>query len=817
MTESDNDFGSPNEVIPAHPRDYTHSYWKNGWRRYPAIDKSPDILCFETGYYGFSLDVANLKVANFKIFVGDEQPSYTNAMKDTERMKDLEELPLNIQVATLDGKAFQATTARPVNENNKGLCHGRLWEAGRIAQHYELVGVVFENVDDPSDRLPCDPSSVYIVVWPQEFAITLSLKLPPSWTASVCLKLGEEWMTEPQCLEYSSSPTNQEVSLKCDCCPSKDDEAPTTLQEDVTFQVHNHSAPCQTFDVTYDDHFSCFVVDIPKPTRKFKINYTDIRNADIFQVDVDDSSSMNKKESIPILFHLNPAANITGLVPMIWMKEEEDGRENSSKYAPSGIPIQTSKNWHYGEMGAYLRAYTLIPANLQQFQFRVYYGFYGPLCSASHANLSLVGWPKYTDYATAGRWEQLAIGCFGETFCFDIELTATTQTITDVRALMVQGKTNKKWQWTNAGWGGDWLAVYGAGGRKLMLGGVKAAYLSQGPCLTEVKYSGYYGSSAAKQVDLDATVYTTRSNDYARTMQSLRYTFNNTVAFTNNQKGQGGCCLYRMGGPCPWEGWYCCKVALGNREGLIEDIEMPTDLQLNAFFVDRRPLTGSGPWWIAFPDSGFGDDKHLGEKGIAWKCLVIRSFEAKIDEEEQPSCTVPHVSLFVREKKPNPCEYYIDAMLTPPPDVDEFQEGDSVSFDVEWVTIPYDAESYYGDDEAFRKHLQENPKSWKTALREAIGNDLSVDCEGGQVTRTYPIIIKTTEPVVTVTIEGGVSALPIRFEGLDSRKYRLCNSNNADCCDKWYEASYNPQNQTYSLTFNLQLDEKPSPTWILQS
>jgi hypothetical protein len=264
-----------------------------------------------------------------------------------------------------------------------------------------------------------------------------------------------------------------------------------------------------------------------------------------------------------------------------------------------------------------------------------------------------------------------------------------------------------------------------------------------------------------------------------------------------------------VGGAAGWEGWYCKRVALGNGDGLIEDVEVPSTVQVGDFFVDRKEMTGPAPWWIAFPESGFTSDQ--GDMGIAWKCLIIRSFNALVDGV---TLTSPSVSLYVRQHHDG--GYYIDAMLSLDAEISEFYQGDNVSFDSEWITVPYDANDYYGDNKAFQQHLQDNPKSWKTAFREAAGNNLSVTVEGGKIVSTYPLVINATDSVIKLDINKGIGAVPVRFEGLNSRKYQLIDDTQAERSIQWNEISFCPENQTYSMTFNLLLDDRPETSWTLK-
>ena len=116
---------------PSRQQDYTHSYWKNCWRRYPD-DASPDILCFESGHYGLAFNTADLTKAKYKLL--DDGLSYTDvmALENRGRMDVLEELNLVIEVVA-GCRVYRAVSAKFVNEGI-GLCNGKLWEAGRIAQ-----------------------------------------------------------------------------------------------------------------------------------------------------------------------------------------------------------------------------------------------------------------------------------------------------------------------------------------------------------------------------------------------------------------------------------------------------------------------------------------------------------------------------------------------------------------------------------------------------------------------------------------------------------------------------------------------------------
>ena len=171
--------------------------------------------------------------------------------------------------------------------------------------------------------------------------------------------------------------------------------------------------------------------------------------------------------------------------------------------------------------------------------------------------------------------------------------------------------------------------------------------------------------------------------------------------------------------------------------------------------------------------------------------------------------------------------------------------------DIEIDVIPAEVDDYYGPNEAFRKHIAENPGSWKTFHRLAIANDLQVEAQGASVLRNFPIVVKADPgaSMIRLEIQGGAGAVPVRFEGLDSAKgwelgqvtsgeqilseylplmakfapslaTRLSPEtqplDQSDYGNDFWETSFDPDSKTYTVTYNLPLDGKPNTTWILK-
>lgn len=530
------------------------------------------------------------------------------------------------------------------------------------------------------------------------------------------------------------------------------------------------------------------VVAIPAFERDWKTGYTDIRRYDEVTLTIDHDGETRRH--VPVLFDVTDPANITGQTPVLC---DADGR-------PTGIPVQLSKNWHHG---AYAKYYAILPADpgTTRYRLRIAYGFWGALPAASHAQLSLWG------YGGNGRWDQLAIGCWGETMCFDVDNSLTPMMITDVRMLMTRnGAGGKQWAWTDGGWGGDWIAVRRDGTHKLMPVAMKTAYRAHGPCLTDARYAGCYGGDRA--ISFDARVATLRTDDCNRVFQRFTYRVNDTLPAAGSH-------LFKMG---PTGGLLTPRIAWGNRDGLVAEHAVPGDLRRGSTFKKDVVLPGTGPWWVAFPGAFSTRDRDW---GTGSRALIVRSFAATFGGKTFGNPTVSFPVHIVDDKRK---QAGLDLELVPPPGVTRFLPGDTIEIDVEWITVPRVAEDYYGPNEAFRAHLARHPRSWKTVHREAAGNDLRVDVSGGALLEDYPVIIAAAEPAVRVTIAGGTGAVPVRFEGLDSpagyRLYRLRDGarvpldQSVNGNDFW-QTDYDPDTGTYRMTFNLPLDGVDESTWLL--
>lgn len=769
-------------------REYTFGYWLNGLRKHQD-DGSKDILAIESGYFGFSLNLADLTDAQFGRYA--EGLDYAGALRlGAERLNALPaaEFSLEVQVGDQTYRAVHCRAAGVDPQQKRSMKHAWLWESARWVQHYELHGLTF--VDAAGERL-VSSGSIAIIAWPDSLNFTARLQFDQASLDDASLRIrlqgaqaDEVWLAEKKVAGVWNSKQVQELTLNCDLQPD--------AKVENAISVHVSTTPEGPAGVEYQQEYNAYVSEVRRTKRGWKAGYTDIRNYDDFAITVENRS--DRPTNVPFMLYLRNPAQITGMLPMLC---DEQG-------VPIGIPVQLSKNWHYSKLGSYFRGYVKLPAQpgKTKYTFRIAYGFYGSLPSASHSQLSLVG------YGGLGRWDQLAIGCWGETICFDMDMSCVDIAITDVRMLMARdGKDGQMWGWTDAGWGGDWLNVEDASGRKHYFSEMKTAYHAHGPCLTEVQYDGNYGSQ--REVDAKVRVQTLRTDDYARTFQSFEYVFNQRVSA---DKGW----LFKMGRTSRY---VTPQIAYGNRDGLLEEHIVPGGLQQRTVFLGKTELTGGAPWWVAFP--GAYHFNNTRDWGTGYRALVIRSYRAVIDGNEYLSPTIA----FPAFQPAGEGLSNLDCLMTAPDGVSEFNAGDRIEFEVEWITLPRVADDYYGPNDIFREHVAQNPSSWKTTYREAIGNELELEVNGGTVLNHYPIIVHADQNVVRVIIDGGVGYVPIRFEGLPSAAaqtlYQVIDGkevpfNQSVHGNDFWQTDYDAATGTFKRSFNLPLDGLPHSEWVLK-
>jgi hypothetical protein len=434
---------------------------------------------------------------------------------------------------------------------------------------------------------------------------------------------------------------------------------------------------------------------------------------------------------------------ITGFTPMLC---EADG-------TPTGIPVQISKNWHQrpekGHVpheGSWFHGFAWVrvpPKSNREFVFQMVYARYGGVSAASHAQLSLIGW-GHNQF-----WDQVAVGSFGESICFEPGRVQRRCFITDVRPLMTLSREPdvKRWGWAENCGGGDFLMWKDAQGIYQAMKATRTDYRSHGPCLTDVSYSE---ESRGGEIAARMEVSVPAANDHLRTFLRLRYDVRKPVRWQRLAFFQLGADFYN---DVPAR-----RVAIGDLTGLREEWE-PRRAK-DEYDRTALPLAGDGAWV-----SVHGVERAALTKGhaAATRGFIVRSWRAVLGGKP----ALPHVATFCTEWGQG--NHRTSVELAPPPGRSELLPGDFVEAELELVVFPADAAAYYGPDAALRETLARDADTWRPVHREATGNALKPVAKLGLIAKNYPLAIGVDDQQrAQVTVPGGLGHLPVTFTGLKS-------------------------------------------------
>lgn len=446
-----------------------------------------------------------------------------------------------------------------------------------------------------------------------------------------------------------------------------------------------------------------------------------------------------------LLFTQEKHLPITGFTPMLC---ELDG-------TPTGIPVQISKNWHIraekGRLphdGSWFHGFAWVrvpPKSRRELVFQRVHARYGGVCAASHAQLSLIGW-GHNQF-----WDQVAVGSFGESICFEPGRVQRRCFITDVRPLMtlpVEAKA-KRWGWAENCGGGDFLMWKDAQGRYQEMKGTRTEYRAQGPCLTDVSYrEESSGGEIAARMDVSVPA----ANDHLRTFLRLRYDVRKPLRWQRLAFFQLGADFYN---DVPAR-----RVGIGDVTGLREEWE-PRRAK-DEYDRTALPLAGVGAWV-----SVHGVERAVLKKGhaAATRGLIVRSWRALLGGKP----AAPHLATYCTEWGKNNHRTAVE--LVPPPEIAELQPGDFLEAELELVVFPADAAAYYGPDAKLRDVLAHAADTWRPVHREAQGNALKPIAKLGEITKSYPLVVAVNEEQrAQVLVKGGLGHLPVTFADLKSPK-----------------------------------------------
>ncbi|MCX6872438.1 MAG: hypothetical protein NTW21_01310 [Verrucomicrobia bacterium] len=695
------------EIILNSNHDYAFMWWANGWRG----DK---VRCVQTSSYGMAMDVEKMLVTHFGP-ITNPIPYERAVGQSNDAVMDLPSAAMELSVVVKDTKYTCRGTGWP-----------RLIESGRFLQRSDIEGLVFKSGNGDGLQADC---RLEVVAWPDRLSMSLVITPEKNMQAAQATILFNNTRASSPTADWQMGSTQTVSAILFEADSDRADQGISLQAQSVN---DNRAVP-----VTYDQARGWHEVELPPDDQA----RPDTASLQRIRLQIRNASSK------PQVLRLNCAMNglvpgMTGLVPML-----RDSNGN-----PLPIPVQISKNWHiqagktFLYQGSWLHALTMlsIPAGFDDsLEFCISRNFWGRLPVASHAQLCLIGW------GTDQLWDEAAIGSWGESICYDPDVCLNRSVIDDVRPLMVtQMKTsNGKWGWSNNVGGGDFLVYFNENNEKQFLSRMRTAYLSQGPNITDVIYSGI---SADGNISATMRVMTPRCDDINRAYHTFRYDVLKPTSFKR-------LAFYQVGAD-KYNDHQFATLARGNEKGLLEEWDaVQGGKKYHRTGID---CPGRMPWFslhkaVSKDESGRGAWANRG--------LVIRSWKARLGGKDCP----PFAASYGTEDGPASC----NLELAPPGDLTALEPGDFVEATVELLVLPQFERDYYGPNEKLRQDLKTNENTWKPVFRYASDGALAVTVSKGRPLQTCPVLIAVdTAQVAEFTVTGGAGYSPVSFTEL--RDYR---------------------------------------------
>jgi len=446
----------------------------------------------QTGYYSMRLDCDDMKLTGFDSLNGSD---YLSALNEDVTSFTPGTLNLFAFVGNTRYKCVQALIQSTSGD------YVRLIESGQYVQRFDLVNLVFE---DPQGNDLGISGALEITAWPDRVVFNLDF-----------LGVSEITRTTIQLITANGTQLLRD---------SNENQAILIVKPQSQSQLSSYHADSwinEAYDLNtnadlnyeFNEAQGAIHIDVPADP----VTYSDdTSRVDEYMIEINNPTV--NQQNLPLVFDQPTPRAITGTVMALCYAN--DG-------SPLGQTVQVSKNWHKDSdnptfhEGSWLRGSTMItlaPNETVRLRLRVIYGYWGGAGTASHAQLSLIG------YEGNWKWDEAAIGSWGESITYDPTLHLGSSFMADIRPTYTtpMNSSTRDHNWTENVGGGEFLIYYDNNNTYRWLKRIKTAYRWVGPNITEVHYSGVTDDDKIRANYVTSIV---RSNDCMRTFFDYKYEF----------------------------------------------------------------------------------------------------------------------------------------------------------------------------------------------------------------------------------------------------------------------------------------------------
>jgi hypothetical protein len=662
----------------------------------------------QTGFYSLRLECDTLQLTGYDALEGSD---YLTALNEDVTVFSPADLQLTLEK---DGVEYRCVSGVIQGEKAQYV---RLIESGQYVQRFDHLGLVFKAENGAELKMA---GRFEVTAWPDHVVFNLDCSdVPGVQKAGITL-------TSPAGKVHQAAVRGSQAVLMLQ--PQLDqDYEPLKASDYVRSATGLKKGPELNFE--FDEVEAGLKVDLKFSDDKSSGGK---ERLDEFLIEVKNFST--KAQTIPLIFNEPKVMGITGTSMLLC--EEKDGR-------PTGIPVQISKNWHTDEpavhQGPWLRGYTMIPLRGKEtktFRLRVVTGYWGGVPAVSYAQLSVIG------YGGNWKWDESALGSWGESMCYDPSQHLGGSFITDVRPAFVISKKGKSHDWTENAGGGDFLIYFDRDGVYHWGKRLKTAYHWTGPNLTEVFYSGITDDD---KIRFNYRVRSVRTADYHRRFHAYRYEFLDEVSSPERL-------IFNQMAADHYNSAKFEKFYVGDRSGLEESYDRKSG---SKGYDEAIPFKDS---WLAIEDTAHssGAIDAYANRGILSLSAKLRGF------------TLP-LSLYPYSANGRSVSFDLAAKSVG----QSYRRRDVVEGELEFIMPPKTAEVYWGGDSELKSRMASYKEpAWQAVSDEYQHNvQLALLMDQGKLINSYPIEIQADPGpggvVADFTVKrGGIGHLPVILRGV---------------------------------------------------
>lgn len=706
-------------------RNYSYSYFENGHpptlgpkRRqfspaYTETRAHPDIIV-ETGYYSLRLECDAVKLSGFDALEGSD---YLSALTNDVTTFTNANLELS---AFVGGEEYKCESADLQDNQNQ---YFRFIEGGQYIQRFDLTRLKF--VSETGAELI---GRLEVTAWPDHVTFTLDCSGEPGVTRTLI------HLTPPGQLALRSENAGRVSHLSTR--PHDGDSYEGYADPGFVTEARRTNGTALVQD--WDEEISGIRLDLPTPN--FGFTNPNTRNT-VYEYTFRTSNPTGTALHLPLIFAPSHARHVTGTSMVLC---NPDG-------SPSGIPVQLSKNWHgtagsTPHAGRWMRGYTMIPlapGETRDFRLRIVYGYWGSgtVAAVSHSSLSLIGWSTRNTW----KWDEAALGAWGESMTYDISQHAGGAVIGDVRPTFTtpfNGGTEHNWT-ENVG-GGDFLNYTNSSNLYIPGKRLKTCYRWTGPNITEVHYSGV---TADDKIRFTCTTRGVATLDYHRRFHSYRYEFLEDVINPRRLTFFQTAADYYM--TTSFADYY-----LGDAGGKTTD--RTADPGGNSYKEPSLPFSSG---WLAINDL----TTSTGHSANGYRGLIAISSTLN----GQPLETHLHPYGRTWGQSTTLFDLSSDSVRR------SYASGDVIEGKVAFILPAKSPAVYWGEDSEFSNRIGNHTEPWQSVHDEYRYNrELDLTVEQGTLNQSYPLDLTATGKHVLAQFSinsGGIGHLPVILREVNPR------------------------------------------------